>query len=183
MISILSKIGKPDEIILIILKGMTTSYHYTTKLTWTGNTGSGTKTYASYSRNHIISVDGKEDIAGSSDPAFRGDKHRYNPEELLVASLSSCHMLWFLHLCTEAGVIVINYEDEAEGTMIETEDGGGHFTEVVLYPVVTIEGNVNKEQLDILHYEAHKKCFIAASCNFPVRHEGRYVKEEQMGKR
>ncbi|MFT3946829.1 MAG: OsmC family protein [Agriterribacter sp.] len=156
---------------------MAASHHYTTKLTWTGNSGSGTKTYSSYSRNHIISADGKNDIAGSSDPAFRGDKSRYNPEELLVASLSSCHMLWFLHLCTEAGVVVVNYEDEAKGTMIETADGGGYFTEVILYPVITIEGIVDKEKLDMLQQEANRKCFIAASCNFPIRHEAEYIGE------
>ena len=153
------------------------AHNYTTKLIWTGNAGQGTKTYSSYSRNHIISTDGKHDIAGSSDPAFRGDKSRYNPEELLVASLSSCHMLWFLHLCTEAGVIVVNYEDEAKGIMIETADGGGHFTEVVLHPVITIEGKVDKEKLDRLQHEANRKCFIAASCNFPVRHEAKYIGE------
>lgn len=152
-------------------------HNYATKLTWTGNTGHGTRTYSSYSRNYTVSVDGKKDIAGSSDPAFRGDASRYNPEELLVASLSSCHMLWFLHLCTEAGVTVVNYEDEAKGTMLETADGGGHFTEVVLYPVVAIKGKVDKEKLDTLQHEAHRKCFIAASCNFPVKHEARYVSE------
>lgn len=156
---------------------MSKSHHYKIFLTWTGNAGQGTKTYSSYSRNHIISTDGKHDIAGSSDPAFRGDKSRYNPEELLVASLSSCHMLWFLHLCTEAGIVVVDYKDEAKGTMLETADGGGHFTEVVLYPVVTIEGKIDKEKLDALQHEANKKCFIASSCNFPVRHEAKYMGE------
>lgn len=156
---------------------MSRSHHYKIFLIWTGNTGQGTKTYSSYSRNHIISADAKNDIAGSSDPAFRGDKSRYNPEELLVASLSSCHMLWFLHLCTEAGIVVVDYKDEAKGTMIETADGGGHFTEVILYPVVTIEGKIDKEKLDALQHEANKKCFIASSCNFPVRHEAKYMGE------
>ncbi|MFT3750107.1 MAG: OsmC family protein [Agriterribacter sp.] len=154
---------------------MEKSHHYSTKLTWTGNSGSGTEAYSSYSRNYIISISGKNDIAGSSDPAFRGDKSRYNPEELLVASLSSCHMLWFLHLCTEAGIVVVDYKDEAKGTMIETADGGGYFTEVILYPVVTIEGKTDKEKLDTLQHEANRKCFIAASCNFPVRHEAGYI--------
>lgn len=155
------------------------THQYNTKLVWTGNAGYGTQTYSSYSRAYIISVDGKNDILGSSDPAFRGDASRYNPEELLVASLSSCHMLWFLHLCSAAGIIVIGYEDEAKGTMIETADGGGHFSEVILYPVVTIEGNVDKEKLDTLQHEAHKKCFIAASCNFPIRCEGRYIEGDK----
>lgn len=150
-------------------------HHYTTKLTWTGNAGYGTKTYSSYSRNYIISADGKNDITGSSDPAFRGEASRFNPEELLVASLSSCHMLWFLHLCAEAGVVIIGYEDAAKGTMEETADGGGRFTEVVLYPVITVEVAIDKEKLNQLHDKAHSKCFIAASCNFPVRHQVQYI--------
>lgn len=154
---------------------MPKQHNYSTKLVWTGNARSGTKTYSSYSRNYIISVDGKNDIDGSSDPAFRGDKSRYNPEELLVASLSSCHMLWFLHLCAETGVIVVGYEDNAKGSMEENTDGGGRFTEVVLYPIVTIQGMVEKDKLNELHSAAHKKCFIAASCNFPVKHQATYI--------
>lgn len=155
-------------------------HNYVTKLTWTGNTGYGTETYSSYSRNYLISVDGKNNIAGSSDPAFRGDASRYNPEELLVASLSSCHMLWFLHLCAEAGVIVMGYEDMAKGTMEENTDGGGRFTGVVLYPVITINGTIDKEKLNQLHDKAHAKCFIASSCNFPVKYKAEYIGEQGM---
>src|SRR5580698_8486421 len=103
---------------------------------WTGNKGTGTSTYTGYERNHSISIEGKPDILGSSDPVFRGDKTRYNPEELLVAALSTCHMLAYLHLCADAGIVVVDYTDNANGIMIETESGSGHFTEVTLNPVV-----------------------------------------------
>lgn len=147
-------------------------HHYKTSLTWTGNTDAGTKSYTAYSRNHITIVDGKPPIPGSSDPSFRGDDTRYNPEELLVASLSSCHMLWFLHVCSIVGIAVTAYEDHATGTMIEEADGSGRFTEVVLHPVVTITDSSRIPELDQLHHEAHQKCFIANSVNFLVKCEG-----------
>ena len=147
------------------------SHYYKTSLTWTGNTGAGTQTYNSYSRNHATTVEGKPTIPGSSDPSFRGDGTRYNPEELLVASLSSCHMLWFLHLCSTVGIIVTAYEDNATGTMEEDADGSGRFKEVVLHPVVTITDAARIPELEQLHHEAHQKCFIANSVNFLVRCE------------
>jgi organic hydroperoxide reductase OsmC/OhrA len=135
---------------------------------WTGNSGSGTSSYRAYSRNHELSADGKATaIAGSSDPLFRGDGARYSPEELLVASLSACHMLWVLHLCAEAGITVTDYTDDATGTMIEDEDGGGRFTSVVLRPVLTIEDEGDRG-LDEVHRRAHELCFIARSMAFPV---------------
>ncbi|MGH9842072.1 MAG: OsmC family protein [Blastocatellia bacterium] len=144
---------------------------YQTKVVWTGNTGQGTSDYRGYSRAHEISAKGKPVIAGSSDPAFRGDPARYNPEELLVASLSTCHMLWYLHLSADGNIIVTSYEDRAEGTMIETEDGGGRFTEVILKPAVTIGAGGDPELARRLHERAHRLCFIANSVNFPVRCE------------
>ena len=151
---------------------MSKTHRYNTQMVWTGNTGEGTRAYSSYERNHIISVKNKPAIPGSSDPHFRGDSSRYNPEELLVASLSSCHMLWFLHVCSAQGIIVTAYEDAATGSMLEDADGGGRFTEVVLHPKVWIKNyNGDAEKINALHTAAHKKCFIANSCNFPVRHD------------
>jgi organic hydroperoxide reductase OsmC/OhrA len=121
-------------------------------------------------RDYTLHVAGKPDLLGSSDPAYRGDPGRYNPEDLLVASLSSCHMLWFLHLCSEAGVSVVDYTDHAKGFMEETSDGGGRFTEVILHPNVTVATAAMLGKLEALHETAHRKCFIANSCNFPVRH-------------
>jgi len=150
---------------------MTKQHHCRATVQWTGNNGRGTSDYRSYERSHIIRVDGKQDIAGSSDPAFRGDKSRYNPEELLLSSLSACHLLWYLHLCSEAGVIVTAYTDQATGTMAETENGGGHFTEVTLHPAVTVEEPSMADKARELHKKARELCFIANSVNFPVYHQ------------
>ncbi len=144
---------------------------YVVTVTWTGNRGAGTSGYRSYARAHDLSAPGKPSIPGSSDPAFQGDRARYNPEELLVASLSSCHMLWYLHLCSAEGILVQAYEDIAEGVMAERPDGGGAFVEVVLAPEITLSLGANLDRACALHAEAHRKCFIANSVNFPVRHE------------
>ncbi|MDO3640907.1 OsmC family protein [Mucilaginibacter sp. L3T2-6] len=145
-------------------------HDYKAIITWTGNTGNGTADYRGYERSHEISIPGKPIIPASSDPSFRGDKSRYNPEEMLVASLSSCHMLWYLHLCSVAGVVVLEYSDEATGIMTETADGGGYFKEVTLRPKVTLADNTMIAKANELHHEANKKCFIANSVNFPVLH-------------
>jgi organic hydroperoxide reductase OsmC/OhrA len=136
-------------------------------VTWTGNTGRGTADYRAYSRDHVISAAGKPDIPGSADPAFRGDAARWNPEEMLVASLSACHKLWYLHLCAVAGIVVTAYEDEAIGTMVEDAARGGWFTGVELRPVVTIASG-DADRAAALHHDAHAKCFVANSVNFPV---------------
>jgi organic hydroperoxide reductase OsmC/OhrA len=146
---------------------------YPIRMHWTGNTGNGTREYRGYERAHEYIVDGKPTIPGSSDPAFRGDRTRWNPEELLVMSLSSCHMLWYLHLAATHGVSVIDYVDDAVGTMVETADTGGHFTEVVLRPQVTIEAGGEVALAESLHDKAHHLCFVANSVNFPVRCEPR----------
>lgn len=144
-------------------------HQYSTKLVWTGNKGAGTSGYRSYSRDHSISVDSKPTILACSDPAFMGDASRHNPEDFLVASLSSCHMLWYLHLCADAGVVVVNYDDEATGVMKENENGGS-FVEVTLHPTVVVQEKSMMEKAQALHADAHSKCFIANSVNFPVKH-------------
>jgi organic hydroperoxide reductase OsmC/OhrA len=148
-----------------------TTHHYTITTTWTGNLGTGTSHYRAYARDHELAVAGRPPIAGSSDVAFRGDGARYNPEELLVGALSSCHMLWYLHLCAVAGVVVESYVDDAQGTMQLDADGGGRFTEVVLRPRCRYAEAVAPERLRQLHAEAHRLCFVANSMNFPVRVE------------
>jgi len=137
---------------------------------WTGNQGTGTSGYRDYERSHRISTENKVTIEGSSDPAFRGDKTKYNPEEMLLSSLSSCHMLWYLHFCSEAGIIVTEYTDEATGIMEETASGSGHFTEATLYPKVTVAEESMVEKAEQLHHKANQFCFIANSVNFPVKH-------------
>lgn len=140
---------------------------YQSHLTWKGNTGEGTSSYTSYGREFEVNIGDKPTFYGSSDPAFRGDPARYNPEDLLVISLSSCHMLWYLHLCSANGVIVLDYQDNASGTMVE-DDNGGRFTEVTLHPVVIVKEESMLELANHLHHEAHEKCFIANSVKFPV---------------
>lgn len=147
-------------------------YHVTT--TWTGNTGAGTSGASGYSRDHSIAIAGKPELAGSSDPAFRGDAARHNPEDLLVASLSACHMLWYLSLAAAAGVVVTGYVDIAVGEMETDTGGGGRFTSVVLRPIITLVDGTDVETADAIHHDAHKKCFIAQSVNFPVTVEAEY---------
>jgi organic hydroperoxide reductase OsmC/OhrA len=151
---------------------MAKTHRYIVTVAWTGNTGSGTSGYRNYERRHDISAGpGKPAIPGSSDPVFCGDPARWNPEELLVASLSACHQLWYLHLCAEAGITVAAYLDQAEGTMEETADGSGRFLRVLLRPRVTLVAGSDVAKARVLHDAAHAKCFIANSVNFPVEHE------------
>jgi len=142
--------------------------------TWTGNQGAGTAAYRAYRRDHEISGPAKAStIPGSSAPEFLGDPSRYNPEELLISALSACHMLWALHLCAEAGIVVTAYDDEATGDMAMNPDGSGQFTQVILRPHVTITDPTRTPDLPALHHRAHELCFIARSVNFDVRLEPR----------
>lgn len=146
------------------------NYKATTK--WTGNTnGIGTASYKSYKRSYEVIIADKKVIKGSSDPAFLGDKTKHNPEELFLASISSCHMLWFLHLCAKEGITVMTYIDRAEGKMIENKNGSGQIEEVVLKPKVMIKEEEKKSRINSIHEQANKMCFIANSCNFEIRHE------------
>ncbi|AWV98245.1 OsmC family protein [Arcticibacterium luteifluviistationis] len=153
---------------------MAKEHHYSVKLTWNGNTGSGTKDYRTYERSHVIKIKNKADIHCSSDPAFRGDVTKHNPEEMLLASVSSCHMLWYLHLCSTASINVLAYSDEPTGVMIENKDGSGRFTEISLNPSITLADASMKAKADALHEKANKLCFIANSLNFPVHHKAKY---------
>jgi organic hydroperoxide reductase OsmC/OhrA len=146
-------------------------HEYSAVVRWTGDRGTGTSGYRDYDRTHVVESAGRPSLPGSSDPAFRGASDRWNPEQLLVASLSQCHMLWYLHLCATAGVVVTDYADDARGTMEEERDGGGRFTEVVLRPRVAIRDPATAGTAMDLHADAHAKCFIARSVNFAVRHE------------
>jgi organic hydroperoxide reductase OsmC/OhrA len=149
---------------------MGTEHHYRLSATWTGNLGEGTTGYRAYGRDVTLSADGKPDLLASADKPFRGDPGRWNPEELLVAALSECHLLSFLHVAVTHGVIVTGYRDEATGTM-EQEGIGGRFTEVVLRPEVELVGPDDGTLLAQLHEEAHAACFVASSVSFPVRVE------------
>lgn len=145
-------------------------HHYKATIQWTGNKGTGTSGYRNYERSHTISIENKAIIEGSSDPSFRGDQTKYNPEEMLLASLSSCHMLWYLHFCSEEGIIVTEYIDHATGIMAEKENGSGYFKEVTLHPTVIVTEESMVKKANELHHKASEFCFIANSVNFPVKH-------------
>ena len=156
---------------------MTRTHNYAVTTCWTGNDGLGTRDYRSYRRDHVITSGLKPEIPGSSDPAFRGNPERYNPEELLVAALSACHMLSYLHLCAVNNIVVTDYGDEAHGTMQEHENGAGEFTHVVLRPKVTISFGELEKAIE-LHHQAHQLCFIANSVKFAVEVQPEIVTHE-----
>jgi organic hydroperoxide reductase OsmC/OhrA len=149
---------------------MAKEHAYRARLTWTGAARGPARDYKGYSREYRVEVEGKPPLDGTADPMFRGDPSLHNPEDLLVAALSGCHMLTYLALCVRAGIAVVAYEDEAGGTMV-LEGGGGRFTEVVLRPRVVVAAGSDMEEARRLHAAAHHDCFIANSVNFPVRNE------------
>lgn len=146
------------------------SHRYEIHLEWTGAGSTGTRNYGAYARNYTVRVEGKAELSGSADPVYRGDPSKVNPEELLVASLSACHMLWYLHLCADAGVVVTRYRDQASGLLELDRATGGRFSEVTLRPRVEVSSG-DLALARALHEEARRKCFIANSVSFPVRHE------------
>jgi len=146
-------------------------HRYKLTVTWTGNTGEGTSTYRGYERTHIVTAEGPPELAGSADRTFHGDRERWNPEQLLLASLAQCHMLSYLHVCVDAGVVVTHYVDRATGSMRTETHGSGRFTEVVLRPEVTVAHDSMVEAATKAHHRANELCFIANSVNFRVRHE------------
>lgn len=154
------------------------NHAYALEVRWTGNLGQGTSTLRGYSRDHEVSAVGVQTIVGSSDPAFRGDPSRWNPEQLLVASIAQCHMLWYLSLAAVAGVTVVAYGDSPTGMMIEDDDGGGQFSEVTLHPRVTISRGSDPAVAHALHERVGEYCFIARSVNFPVNHVVTVVTED-----
>ena len=153
---------------------MNLDHFYTVSVEWQGNRGTGTLSYKSYGREHLITAQGKPDIAGSADRAFFGDPERWNPEETLLAALTQCHMLSYLHVAAMNGVVVEAYTDAATGSIRQTDDGGGAFVEATLRPIVTISAGSPALALG-LHREANRECFIASSVNFPVHHEPRIL--------
>ncbi|TSA51215.1 MAG: OsmC family peroxiredoxin [Sphingobacteriales bacterium] len=156
------------------------THHYKISINWTGNIGTGTSGYTAYNRNHLLSAKNKtENIKLSSDPAFRGDASLFNPEELLVASISSCHMLWYLHLCADAGIIVVDYKDSPEGFMEEGGIAPVKFVKAILHPSVIIKQGGDLQKAIELHHQANAKCFISNSCNFPIEHQPEIIFEAQ----
>ena len=153
---------------------MTNGEHrYESQLIWDGNLGDGTADYKTYGRQHRVLFEGKPELELSSDPAFRGDPSRHNPEDLFLTAISSCHMLSYLALCAKYRIVVLAYEDRAVGTMREDGRGGGCFEEVILSPRVTLAPETPEKDVEralTLHERAHELCFIASSCSVPIHH-------------
>ena len=154
---------------------MNKTHDYTARIVWTGNTGEGTRSYKGYDRTWRIATAGKPVIDCSNDPLLGGDPTRPNPEDLLLASLSACHMLWYLHLAAKAGVVIWGYQDDPLGVGETGPRGEGRFLEAVLRPTITLQDGADRERADALHHEVHHFCFIARSIRFPVRYEASYV--------
>jgi organic hydroperoxide reductase OsmC/OhrA len=148
---------------------------FTTRIRWTGDRGDGTQTYRSYDRTWNIEPPDKTSVECSNDPAIGGDPTKYNPEELLLASLAGCHMLWYLHLASSAKIVVRRYEDDPLGIGEIGKAGEGRFERAILRPVITVQRGTDLEKADALHEKIHRYCFIARSMNFPVSYEARYV--------
>ena len=149
---------------------MTKEHNYSLTIEWTGNKGEGTTRYDAYDRDYNISAENKIDLLGSADAPFRGDITKYNPEDFLLASLSSCHMLWYFHLCADAGIIVTDHIDHTRGILLQNDTGSGAFSEVTLNPIVTVKEPSMIEKSLELHELANQKCFMANSVNFPIKH-------------
>lgn len=150
---------------------MERTHQYHSKVIWTGNRGSGTMDYRAYDRYFNIQIDGKPEIKGCSDSAFSGDKSVHNPEDLLLSAVASCHMLWYLHLCSENAIVVLEYTDDAQGTMLEEKDGSGRFQSITLAPNVKIAAGGDIQKAEKLHEQAGKMCFIANSLNVPISYQ------------
>lgn len=155
---------------MITFVSMEKKHHYNATIRWTGNQGTGTSGYADYTRSHTVNIKGKPELFCSSDVPFRGDGSLHNPEDFFLTAIASCHMLWYLHLCADAGVIVTSYIDHPEGILEQNSDGSGRFTGVDLHPYVEVSEASMLPLAAALHEKAHQKCFMANSCNFPVRH-------------
>jgi len=143
-------------------------HHYHTQIIWTGNKGTGTSGYTEYERSHTIQTENKVLIEASSDAPFRGDVSKYNPEDLFLSSIASCHMLWYLHLCADNGIIVKSYVDKPHGIMQTFANGSGKFSEITLHPLVEVAEVSMIETAISLHHSAHEMCFLSNSVNFEI---------------
>lgn len=153
------------------------SHTYTSFVVWTGNSGEGTAHYRSYARTWDIAIPGKSVVHCSNDPLLGGDPGKMNPEDLLLSSLSACHMLWYLHLASDHGIVVTRYEDRPIGIGEVERSGAGRFVSATLRPKVTVHGDADLALAESLHHQVHQYCFIARSINFPVLYEPEFAVE------
>lgn len=147
---------------------MPKQHDYTARIAWTGNRGEGTRTYRGYDRSWTIATPGKPAVHCSNDPLLGGDPGLPNPEDLLLASLSACHMLWYLHLASTAGIVVHAYEDAPVATGETSTNGAGRFVSATLKPHIVVEAGADIAEAEAIHHRIHEFCFIARSVNFPV---------------
>lgn len=152
-------------------------HEYTTRIVWTGNRGEGTRSYRAYDRTWDLAAPGKAVLSCSNDPLLGGDPTRYNPEDLLLTALSSCHMLWYLHLASDAGVVVTAYEDRPLGIGEGEPDGTGRFLKAILRPTIRLAAGTDEKRADAVHGRIHAHCFIARSVSFPVEYRASYEYE------
>ncbi|MCC0065275.1 MAG: OsmC family protein [Defluviimonas sp.] len=160
---------------------MTMGHDFTSRIVWTGNRGEGTRTYRSYDRTWDIAVPGKAPVPCSNDPALGGDPAKMNPEDLLLSSLAACHMLWYLHYASEAGIVVLGYRDQPVGQAETLASGAGRFVSAELRPEITVAAGTDLAAAEAIHARIHAVCFIARSVSFPVRHVARYVEAGRDG--
>lgn len=151
------------------------SHEYTSAVVWTGNRGEGTNNYRGYDRTWDIAVTGKEIVHCSNDPLLGGDPAKMNPEDLMISALSACHMLWYLHFASDAGIIVTSYKDRPVGCGVIEKGGAGRFAKAVLRPEITIRPGSDIKTATAIHHKIHSVCFIARSVNFPVSYEPEFI--------
>ena len=149
-------------------------HEYVSSIRWTGNRGPGNKEYRGYDRTWDIVTPGKPVINCSNDPMLGGNPALPNPEDLLLSCLSSCHMLWYLHLACTSGVVVLGYEDSSLGIGETEKSGAGRFVSAVLRPKILLAPGSDPQVADAIHHRIHEYCFIARSVNFPVTYAATY---------
>jgi organic hydroperoxide reductase OsmC/OhrA len=154
---------------------MASEHEFSCQTEWTGNRGEGTSGLRKFDRTWSISTPGRAVVEGSADPQFGGKADRPNPEDLLMASLSACHMLWYLHLATVAGIVVQSYVDKPVGYGEVEKSGVGRFLRATLRPHIVLAAGTDQAKADAIHHEIHKYCFIARSVNFPIDYAPSYA--------
>ncbi len=150
-------------------------HRYTTSVGWTGDRGEGTASYRGYDRCWDIAIPGKPVIHCSNDPLLGGDAGKMNPEDLLLSALSACHMLWYLHYASDAGIVVAGYEDSPVGLGLVGKGGAGRFTAAILRPLITVRPGTDLDAATAIHHRIHEVCFVARSVNFPISHEPAFL--------
>lgn len=151
-----------------------TEHEFPARVVWTGNLGRGTTNYHAYQRTWSVATPGKSEIQCSNDPLLGGDPALHNPEDLLIATVSACHMLWYLHLASKAKIIVTSYVDDPVGIGETEANGTGRFVRAVLRPRIDVVEGADLAKAEALHHDVHRYCFIARSVNFPITYEPRF---------